>query len=107
MKFFIPAIDDISEAENFYQATIKRTMEQLKCEAKVHRIFSLDYRHDGKFCCAEVGQIHPRIGKTVCVIFETGSGIFVVCFQNCNLPSLNTPLLIGKNEVSRVVAFEH
>lgn len=107
MKFFIPTIDDVLEAENFYQAAIEQSMRQIKCEAIPRRIFSLDYRHDGKLCRAEVGQIHPRTGRTVCLILETAAGIFVVCFPSCNLSSSSAPLLIGENEVSKVVDFEH
>lgn len=105
MKFFLPAADDETQAENVYDSIKKFAEEQTGWRTTPRRIFSLSYRHEGKDYHAEIGKVHGRIGEIVIAILETNNRCFLVCSPNrCVLRG--EPMLVGDNEVRELVDFE-
>lgn len=60
MKFFLPESEDVAEAEEVWSSIKTFAEKTLGWEVSSRRIFSIDYRHDGKDRRAEVGKFDPR-----------------------------------------------
>ena len=104
MKFFIPNIDDLFQAERIYDAIKKYNFKLSGWEIKNRRIYSLSYTHKNRKHTSTVGEIEPDIGEPVIAILEN-SKMFIVCTQNRGVVN-DVPLSIGYEEISSVVDFD-
>lgn len=118
-EFFIPLANTDEVAEQTWHA-VKKYMEDAHGWDNItdHRIFRLDYLHDGKHMEAEVGAPHPHGMRTdwekfeevgnpepVFVIFESEGGPFLVCTPNRGVIR-DTPILVGGGEPYKVTYFD-
>jgi len=67
------------------------------------KIFRIEYIHDGKEYSAEVGKQDPRTGELVIALLE--SATYLVCMPNRGIMR-GEPMLVGKDEIRNVEAFE-
>jgi len=111
MQFFAPEyleepaepIDDAT-AEDMLQAVRKFARETTGWgDPSDRRIYRIEYTHGGKDYVAEVGRPEPRTGELVMFILE--STTYLVCTPNRGVLR-ELPLLIGKDEATRVEDFE-
>lgn len=105
MKFFIPDLKDESKTEEVY-AMVKKAASAAVGGWHVtdRRIFSLDYRHEGKDYYAEVGRVHGRAGEMVMMILEAGTVYLIVTPRRGILGAL--PIMVGKDEARKVIDFD-
>jgi len=103
MKFFIPGQSDETKAEELYKGIKMFAKDNVRWDISDRRIFSLDFRDQGKPCHVEVGKRHPITGEIVVAILD--SNCYLVCTPNRGV-ARGMPLLVGKQEVSWVVDFE-
>jgi len=92
VKFFIPHAKDKKEAEKVFQGIKKFTKKSVGWDATDRRIFSLTYLHDRKKYHSEVGKPDDRVNEEVVAILES-----VIRGE---------PVLVGKEEVKRIIDFE-
>jgi hypothetical protein len=120
--FFVPYIDDPAQAEELWQAT-KLFMERQHGWKAVtgHRLFRLDYTHNGKQVEAEVGKSHPyghpatweylpdyddpKAGEYVVAILENAGGPYLVCTHSRGVMR-GDPILVGSGEVTGAIYFD-
>jgi hypothetical protein len=116
-EFFVPARDR-DYAERIWQATKTFAEEEHGWKGVTdHRIFRLDYMHDGKHMEAEIGIVHPYggpvswdepagpSGETVLVILENDGGSFLVCTENRGVLR-GEPIIVGSGEPYQVAYFD-
>lgn len=102
MKFFIPNAKDKKQAEEVFQG-IKICLKKSGWNITDRRIFSLTYSHYKKKYHSEVGQLDDRVNEEVIAILE--SFIYLVCTDNYGV-FRGEPVLVGKEEVRKIIDFE-
>ena len=103
MKFFIPHAKDKKQAEEVLQGIIKFAEKTIGWNVTNRRIFSLNYAHEGKKYYSEVGKLDDRVNEEVIAILE--SYTYFVCTPNRGVLR-GGPVLVGKEEVNRIIDFE-
>jgi len=101
--FFIPHVKDKKEAEKVFQGIKKFAKKSVGWEVTDRRIFSLTYLHDRKKYHSEVGKPDDRVNEEVVAILE--SYTYLVCTYNRGV-FRGEPVLVGKEEVKKIIDFE-
>lgn len=103
MKFFIPHAKDKKQAEKVLRGIIKFAEKTIGWNVTNRRIFGLNYTHEGKKYYSEVGKLDDRVNEEVIAILE--SYTYFVCTPNRGVLR-GGPVLVGKEEVNRIIDFE-
>lgn len=106
MKFFIPHAQNEQKRDSIYRAIKEFAKQQLEWDINDRKIFSIQYRHDGKDHYAEVGKKENYLGapgEEVIAILE--SNTYLICTPNRGVMR-GMPILVGKNDAYSVINFE-
>ena len=103
MKFFIPDVEDVDEAEKIYDAIKKFAKMTLGWDVTDRRIFKISYRHNGNYYDAEVGKILKVNREEVIAILE--SNAYLICTPTRGVIR-DMPLLVGGDSAISVTDFE-
>jgi len=103
VKFFIPYAKDKKQAKEVFQGIKKFAKKSIGWDVTDRRIFSLTYVYERKKYHSEVGKPDDRVNEEVIAILE--SNTYLVCTQNRGV-FRGEPVLVGKEEATRVIDFE-
>ncbi|MDD2361942.1 MAG: hypothetical protein PHH84_03140 [Oscillospiraceae bacterium] len=103
MKFFIPAANDVEQANNVYLAIKEFAKDNTSWSIEDDRIYCLKYRHSGKDYYAIVGEHENRTGDLVLAILK--SNTYLICTINRG-GVRGEPILVGYNEATYIEYFE-
>jgi hypothetical protein len=103
MKFFIPAAKNEEQTENVYAAIKEFAKENLKWNIQNDRIYSLQYRHNGREYIATVGDTETFTHDTVLAILK--SNTYLICTVNRG-GLRGEPILVGYEEVLDITYFD-
>ncbi|MFZ3235132.1 MAG: hypothetical protein WA417_18140 [Stellaceae bacterium] len=104
--FFIPLAKDASEAETVYRGIRKFVCRQAAGPLDDRRIFRIEYRHNQKRFCAQVGEPEQREGGMVLAILKRRDyGLYLVCTPDRGA-ARGSPILVGENEITSLVDFD-
>lgn len=105
MRFFIPSVTNLSEAEDAYQR-IREKVSASDGGVSDRRIYRLKFHKDGAPSTAAVGSDRHGFGDgAVLAIFERPDGSFYICTQKASqtdaeLHTVQTGSVIEKEEFS-------
>lgn len=103
MKFFVPSATNEKDAESTYEMA-KQIATQNFGQVLDRRIQSITFRDKGKVVRhAEVGKVEPLTGETVVTILESTTTFLV---YTPTRGFAETPILVGKHEVTSVTDFD-
>ena len=106
MKFFIPAAKNKAQEEEIYSAIKQFLGKELGATFDDRQVFKLQYTHDGKEYCAEVGQRDLPTGEPViAILHEPGRRLYHVCTTNRGVVRGGS-ILVGEADVWSVEDFE-
>lgn len=104
MKFFIPEICDLAEAEKIYAAI--REINGKDTTLSDRRIYSISFEHEGRRYIATVGQVFKRLSETViAILLDARRSCYLVCSATRGVAG-GSPYLSGSHEVKSVEYFE-
>jgi hypothetical protein len=103
MKFFVPAAESPEQAESVWQAT-HAFMTSQGFNPTSRRIYSMQYRHNGKECFDKVGEMDRYGHEMILVMLETPS-VYLCCTGNRGVVR-GEPILTGKGPDTLVIDFE-
>lgn len=106
MKFFIPFAEDEAQAEQVYLSTRRFVTEDNESVLSRRRIYSLDFKHEGKNYHVAVGEVFSRIHEIViAILYHPAMDLYYVCTPSRGVVR-GMPYLTGGNEVYYVGYFE-
>ncbi len=94
-KFFFPASRSPEEAEANWQSIRAFAQKTTGWQPTERRVYKVKYRHNGRYCEAAVGELHPadKGQEPVCAILETPE-CWLVCTPYRGVIS-GEPIMIG------------
>lgn len=102
MKFFVPTAKDNQQSEELYLAIVKFNSTIRPISNR--RIYSIEYSHNGKSCVSEVGKHHPLNGEMIFSILES-QDVYFICTLTRGFQK-GDPILVGVNDLARIVDFD-
>ena len=88
-----------------YDGTKKFLSEEMGAVFSDRRVFSLEYRHDGKDYDAEIGKRHGYSEIVIAILYEDLRQLYHVCTPNRGVLR-GMSILVGSNEVRAAQDFE-
>ena len=106
MKFFVPGIEDPSEAERDY-GIVREFLRSQGFEVLSRRILAVAYRHKESSYMARVGKPSTQNNEMVAAIYELSSGSYAICTLSRGWDMEHLPILTGSSGDDEVVHVEY
>ncbi|ELR67778.1 hypothetical protein C942_00085 [Photobacterium marinum] len=103
MDFFVPSASSSTQAESVFSSIANH----VSAPSQSHRVYKLEWQHEGQTCYCEVGKTLPsvfRTDETVLAIFDCGD-VYKVCTPNRGAIKFD-PIHAIKSAVTNVEYFD-
>ncbi|SDD89227.1 hypothetical protein [Sporomusa acidovorans] len=104
MKFFLPAAENNDQTQSVYNQIKQFAQETTSWPIRETRIFSIQFRNDGKEYYAEVGKVENLTGDLVIAIFESEL-TYLICTKYRGVLK-DMPIIVGKKDTITHTLFE-